>query len=72
MKYYIQCKNFMHASMMSMNFMKLYSKTKENRMRNGYIDVPINDDIFQFFYEGKRQNAVSSDDFVKKYFGSQK
>lgn len=75
MKYYIQCKDFTQAYAVSLAFSKHYKKNYINgggKMRNGYITVDIDQNEFVFFYEGTRPNPINVDDFVKKYFGSQK
>ena len=75
MKYYIRCNNFHQAYAVSASFSKHYKKDHKNgsgKMRNGYITVDIDQNEFVFFYEGTRPNPINIDDFVKKYFGSQK
>lgn len=75
MKYYIKCETFTQAYAVSASFAKHYKKDNINgggKMRNGYITVDIDQNEFEFFYEGKRQNSISVNDFLKKYFGPRK
>lgn len=75
MKYYIQCKDFTQAYAVSTSFAKHYKKNHINgggKMRNGYITVDIDQNEFEFFYEGKRKNSIPVDSFVKKYFKTRK
>lgn len=75
MKYYIKCKDFTQAYAVSASFAKHYKKDHINgggKMRNGYITVDIDQNEFEFFYEGKRKNSISVNDFVKKYFRTRK
>lgn len=70
-KYYVKCKNFKQAALLSKAFEKHYTKDRIG-IDNGSINITAGENLFIFYYKGTHKEYVSADEFAKKYFTRKK